>query len=450
MEEQNRYTLSYRVAETRQVMGWISAGQCGCLIGLRGAGKSNFFHFLLREDVRQHYLGHEHSNFALVYLDLLNLIDLSSGAFYELVLDRLSAQFQQPEMADRSYNAVISLHKEITRNQDPLLTRQTAERYLNTLLQLPTQRLVFLIDEFDTAFGSINSSLFRYLRAARDIHKGRLIYIIAASKDLAYLRHDLVEVEHFYRLVSRNVCGLGPYGEADARQMVDFLAAQRSFELTAEEMTELIELSGGHAGLLNTILSLRWNSSQASSLGELTPTLQNEPIIQAECQKIWDSLPGLEQDALRALTSDSPVRPDALHHLKRKGLTREGSSLLVFSPLFKEFVRRQSPPPTKGVYVDFVSRAVHVDGRMIKDLTELEFELLSYLYSRRGQICTKDDLVKNVYRQRYSSSEGGITDQMLQTLISRLRKKIEPVLERTCYIVTARGEGYKLAEPGEK
>ena len=54
--ERDRYPLTYRTPEVQQVMNWIEGGQSGCLVGLRGAGKSNFLRFLLRQDVRQHYL----------------------------------------------------------------------------------------------------------------------------------------------------------------------------------------------------------------------------------------------------------------------------------------------------------------------------------------------------------------------------------------------------------
>ncbi len=88
--ERARYTLTYRVAEARQVMDWVKAGQSGCLIGLRGAGKSNFFRFLLREDVRRHYLEQNWTDCAFVLIDLLALVECSEWAVYDLVLDRLS------------------------------------------------------------------------------------------------------------------------------------------------------------------------------------------------------------------------------------------------------------------------------------------------------------------------------------------------------------------------
>ncbi len=61
----------------------------------------------------------------------------------------------------------------------------------------------------------------------------------------------------------------------------------------------------------------------------------------------------------------------------------------------------------------------------IENLTELEFELLCHFYEHRGRISMKNDLVENVYRQQYNFGEDGLSDEMLQVLISRLRKKIE-------------------------
>jgi two-component system response regulator RegX3 len=90
---------------------------------------------------------------------------------------------------------------------------------------------------------------------------------------------------------------------------------------------------------------------------------------------------------------------------------------------------------------------VQIDGRPVEGLTELEFETLCYLYEHRGQVCTKDALIENVYRQQYDRMKGGVTDAALQTLISRLRAKIEPDPGPPRHVVTVRGEGYKFVEP---
>ena len=447
VENQNRYSLSYRAAEAKKVMGWIHTGQCGCLVGLRGAGKSNFLRFLLRPDVHQHYLGRDHPNFSFVHVDLLSLVNHSSWAVYELILNEMVAQFDTLGMKGKSASAIAALHNEIMRRQDPLVAQRTVERYLNVLLNRPSQRLVILFDEFNAVVQTVDASLFRSLRALRDAHKERLIYIVAGTDDFARLRSDRADVEHFYRLVSRNVCSLGPYNEADARQMIDYLAGQRSHEFTPDDKAHLIELCGGHAGLLKAVLSLLSNTTRGLNIKKLTQTLNGESTIWAECQKIWQSLPESGQAALRVLVSDSPIKPDMLAHLEIKGLVRRSRPAVVFSPLFSEFVQRQLPSPTNGIFVDSATGKVHIEGRLVATLTGLELEELCYLYEHRGKVCTKDNIMENVYRQRFTN---GIGDQMLQTLTARLRKKVEPDPKRPRYILTVRREGYKLVEPGEK
>ena len=138
----DRYTLTYRVAEARQVMGWIKAGQSGCLIGLRGAGKSNFLRFLLRQDVRRHYLGQDWADFAFVLIDLLALTERTEWAVYELMLDRLLG------VEEEIVEEMASLHREVAHSRDSLMAQRAIERCVDVLCQRPGQRIILLFDEF--------------------------------------------------------------------------------------------------------------------------------------------------------------------------------------------------------------------------------------------------------------------------------------------------------------
>lgn len=438
--EQDRYTLAYRAAEARQVMGWIRAGHSGSLIGLRGAGKSNFLRFLLCEDVRQHYLGQNYADFVLILVDFLALTERTEWAVYELILDRLGG------IEDDVVEEMASLHLDVVHSRDPLTARWTVERCVDILCRRPTRRVLLLFDEFDAVFRLLDSFLFRCLRALRDAHKGQVSYIVVTSDDLAFLRDDLGEVEHFHRLVSRNVCGLGPYSETDARQMIHYLASERFVELSTEDTANLIELSGGHAGLLKAAWGVLSNIRCGGDLEKLALVLGDEPAVQAECRKVWDNLSEDEQAALCDLVKERKIDPQTLQRLKLKGLVWENEARSrLFSPLFVKFISRQASPLEERVIIDRSLGVATIDGQRV-ELTELEFEMLCYLYERRGQVCTKDELIENVYRQQYDRAVGGIDDARLQTLISRLRAKVEPPR----YIVTVRGEGYKFVEPVER
>jgi two-component system response regulator RegX3 len=118
--------------------------------------------------------------------------------------------------------------------------------------------------------------------------------------------------------------------------------------------------------------------------------------------------------------------------------------------VFDEFVRQQASSPAGNTVISRSPRIAQIEGRPIEDLTELEFELLCYLYEQRGRVCTKDELIEHVYRQQYDRMAGGVSDEALQALISRLRAKIEPDRGHPAYVVTVRGEGYKFVESGGK
>jgi DNA-binding winged helix-turn-helix (wHTH) protein len=448
--EQDRYALTYRAAQARQVMDWIKAGQSGCIIGLRGAGKSNFLRFLLHQDVQRHYLGQDYANFIFALVDLLALAERAEWAVYELMLNRLIDQLRPLGIEGEAVEELASLYQEVTHTRDPLAAQRALERCVDLFCRRPARRIALLFDEFDAVFRTLDPSLFSTLRTIRDAHKGQVSYVVVVTDDLAHLREDLTEVDHFYRLVGRNVCGLGPYGEMDARRMIDYLASQRSIKLSEEDMRCLIELSGGHAGLLKAILSQLWDAPQKGELLEIAPALTEEPTVQAECRKVWASLPGGEQATLGTLVAEALADPHALRRLKRKGLVRVGQPQpLIFSSLFTDFVRQQALPARRGVVISRSPRQVQIEERCVEILTELEFEMLCYLYEHRGRVCTKDELIQNVYGQQYDRMTGGISDATLQTLVARLRAKIEPDRDRPRYIVTLRGEGYKFVEPDE-
>ncbi len=67
-----------------------------------------------------------------------------------------------------------------------------------------------------------------------------------------------------------------------------------------------------------------------------------------------------------------------------------------------------------------------------------EFELLSLLASRIGQVFTREFLIERIWGFDYSGD-----DQTLNVHIKRLREKIKPLTDLV-FITTVRGVGYKL------
>ena len=76
-------------------------------------------------------------------------------------------------------------------------------------------------------------------------------------------------------------------------------------------------------------------------------------------------------------------------------------------------------------------------------LTSLEFRLLVFLLENKGRILERDSLINAVWKD--SATTQGVTDQALDQLIFRLRKKIEPNPNSPTYLQTVKGRGFKFS-----
>ena len=99
---------------------------------------------------------------------------------------------------------------------------------------------------------------------------------------------------------------------------------------------------------------------------------------------------------------------------------------------------RESPIP--DLEVDTSAGVVRVNRKAVS-LSPKEYLLLAFLYERRGQVCSKDDIGHAVWPEY---EVGGIFDYQIENLVRRLRSKIEADPNNPQMLLTVRGLGYKL------
>jgi DNA-binding response OmpR family regulator len=106
--------------------------------------------------------------------------------------------------------------------------------------------------------------------------------------------------------------------------------------------------------------------------------------------------------------------------------------------------RAATPSPavvTAGpLTVDPGRRQVHVSGRSV-DLTPHEFDVLYLLASQPGMVLSRETLLEHVW-----TNEIHVTERSVDTLIKRLRQKIEDEPGDPKLILTVWGTGYKFAD----
>jgi DNA-binding response OmpR family regulator len=97
-----------------------------------------------------------------------------------------------------------------------------------------------------------------------------------------------------------------------------------------------------------------------------------------------------------------------------------------------------------GVEMDRIARTVRREGHDV-ELTTKEFALLEFLLLRRGQCCSRSELLRDVWQM---SPDAGTN--VVDVYINYLRRKLAAAQpegsNRQPVIETVRGEGYRLAD----
>jgi DNA-binding response OmpR family regulator len=91
-----------------------------------------------------------------------------------------------------------------------------------------------------------------------------------------------------------------------------------------------------------------------------------------------------------------------------------------------------------NVDVDFASCQMRRDDTLV-DLTTLEFKLLALFIRRRGHVLTRAQLLDDIW-----GSATHVTDRVIDTHVSNLRKKIEDDPGTPRFLASVRGIGYRF------
>lgn len=175
---------------------------------------------------------------------------------------------------------------------------------------------------------------------------------------------------------------------------------------------EVQDLSGGNPGLYKSLWGL------ALSKSEVTIELAlKEPSIIARLEKITEELDKVEIETLLGKVINDKIRS----RLKLFGYINQKGE--VFTPIFFDYLTK-----------------LETESDLTFNLTPHEKDLFNFIISKKGEICSRDELAqalwKNLWSEKYS-------DWAIDKFVSDLRNK----LKGTKYenkLIAKRGEGYYM------
>lgn len=437
-----QHPLTYRQELLGPLFQKLKSGESAVAIGAASMGKSRLLHFMLRPDVHQHYLAERAPRTLLLWADCNRLVEISPWALYELILTALvEAAGRSAELAPVQ-DRLFELRRDAIVAENALLAQRNLEFALRTICWDYGFSVGIILDEFDECLETLPAQTLATLRALRDANKYRLAYV-AFLRNLSDDIRDPAEYEGFYEIFSRSIFGLAPYQHEDSNRILQQLEARRAHEsasLTGTSRQRLLELSGGHPGLLVALFDA-FIAAPPVGVDWMEWSTSN-PKVREELRKLWRGLRHEERQMLTHAAHAAGTDPRAAQSLLLKGLLCQDAqeNLRFFSPLLGAYARESSPLASTPLLVDLTARLVYVDGALVDSLTATEYSLLAYLYERQGEICSHDEILEHLYQDGQYDVELGSAS----TWVLRLRKKIEPEPKNPIYVINARGKGYRL------
>ena len=344
-----RQTLDYRYQLTRDLLVNLNRGECCCVVGVGSCGKSRLLLHIARPETLDYHLSDDAADHMIVTVQCNAFMgDTAWHAYEGITRNFMEAVNSSDERNLARLRRDLEPMYETVKNDKDFAFRAVSDG-ISYLLKNTKIKLTLCFDEFDFVFEKFDAQLFRNLRALRNANKYQLTYLLATRKQLPYQRDPATwpDVEEFYELFADNTFAIGPYDERDAGEMIDDLERRYEFKLRKETKELLIEVTGGHSGLIGASFRVMESSKQTpTSQREMEHLLVSEQSNWKECRKIWDSLVPDECNALRRLANNQRMNREeqnAINGLKAKGLVRDGQrgGVTIFSPIFYEFSRGQ-------------------------------------------------------------------------------------------------------------
>jgi pSer/pThr/pTyr-binding forkhead associated (FHA) protein len=103
---------------------------------------------------------------------------------------------------------------------------------------------------------------------------------------------------------------------------------------------------------------------------------------------------------------------------------------------------------SRGLAIDRERREVWIKlEKLTPSVSRAQFTLLSLLAEKPGRVYTRDEIVAAVWSE---NAVQGVSDETIDALVGRLRRRIAAVDPNHTYIVTVRGHGFRLVQPWEE
>lgn len=434
------YPATSREKEIAQILSFVKEGKSCQLIGAPGVGRANLLGLLTyNRDVREFHLGE--AGQLDYHFVLCNFSEIKNRPLFDvmkfLFLELSSSLHERGRKED--FRVVDKLFKDALSYGDELVLFQELKQAIDYLSLEKKLTIVFLLERFETYIPKAVDDFFNNLRSIRNRVKYKFCVVFSTIRPL----EDMLDPDilaDFYEFVVGNDVYMALDDSPGLAFRIRYLEKLTKKKLSPKTTMSIVKLTAGHGKL--TRLALEAAFAKDMWKKELTEDfLLEQKTIQSALLEIWHFFTPDEQQDMFHLCIDEPC-PTPNPFLAEIGLIRNGG---IAIPLLKTFVARQKhTEPTKvAFHYDSATQTILRGNVVISDtLTLSEFRLLRLLLEKEDTVIDREALVGAVWSD--TKTQEGVSEQALDQLILRLRKKIEDDPTHPTHIQTVKGRGLKF------
>jgi hypothetical protein len=440
---ESRYPADVRFHEIEKILSYVKSGNSCQVVGAQGVGRANILGFLAyNKPVRLKHLGDEQQSYHFVMVNFSEvqhrpLIDVMKFLFLAIG-DSLRDRGMHEE-----YAAVRQHLKEALEIPDELVLMQGLKHAIDFLAVEKGFKLVLLFERFEDYVPAVTNDFFTQLYSIRNRAKLHFSIIFSLNRPLEQ-SVDPSAFADMYRLIASHIVYLPIHDTISVDFRLSVLEEAVGKQLPESVKQDILNLTGGH-GKMTKVCAEEYLHQDEVPDDLLAFFLSNKPVRNVSYE-IWEALQPSEQKLLKKLVSHDAVddrEANQLAHtyLENIGLLFDGKCTI---PLFERFIlyRVEHQLDDKFVMNEATGEILKGDLLLSDKLTKGEYRLLKHLLTHTDRVVEREELIQSVWPE--SKSTAGISDQAIDQLIFRLRRKVETDPNNPTHIRTIKGRGLQF------
>lgn len=430
------YPADSRKEEIEKILSYVKNGNSCQVISLPGVGRSNVLRILAyNHGTRELHLKENQKWFHFVMMNFSEikskpLKDSTKYMFLELV-ESLSQRKMNEE-----YKFVKNLFDESLRSGDELVIFQGLKKTIDYLCLEKELTVILLFDRFEEYVGVLEPVFFDNLRILRDRAKYRFSCVFPLNRPLEETVGPEI-ISSFYEFLVGNLVYLSLGDEKIREFRLSYLKKTSGKDVDKVVLDEITKATSGlgKLWLVSVEQSLSANDSTIQPLSHLANFLISNTKVKSVLSEIWKSLSPFEQNLIIQSKANEST------HLVAVGLVKNAKFSV---PLLEKFAESQTETVKESIIIDEKTNEIKKGELIISEgLTSSEFKLLKFMAKNPEKILERDEIIGSVWGEQASTA--GVTEQALDQLIFRLRKKIEENPNQPVHLQTIKGRGFKFA-----